>query len=225
MKLARKLGKIAALVGSFVGNRMFSRLLLQAQHLLLEGSTPWEVDRVLYDFGFPLGPFALADHVGLDIGWLRELPHSPGIHESLCERDRCGLKTNAGFYDYEADGRAQPSKQVEALIVEMARSKGGRRRSIGAEEILERCVYPMVNEGARILEAGKAIRASDIDIVGIHGLGWPAYRGGPMYFGDLAGLDVVLRKLRHLESQLGEELRPAALLERLVAQGAKFRDL
>jgi len=228
MQMARKIGKIAALVGvcpGFVGNRMLAQRQREAQKLILEGAMPWDVDRVLYDFGFPMGPFAMSDLAGLDIGWSKEKSSSSTMREILCEMDRRGQKTGAGFYDYDAERNAKPSPVVEKLILEFASKKGINRRTISDEEILERCVYPMINEGAKILEEGKAIRSSDIDIVWINGYGWPVYRGGPMFYGDTIGLDKVLAKMKQFEGQMGAEFAPSKLLEKLAGEGKRFQDL
>jgi len=228
MQMARKIGKIAALVGvcpGFVGNRMLAQRQREAQKLILEGAMPWDVDRVLYDFGFPMGPFAMSDLAGLDIGWSKEKSSGSTMREILCEMDRRGQKTGAGFYDYDAERNAKPSPVVEKLILEFASKKGINRRTISDEEILERCVYPMINEGAKILEEGKAIRSSDIDIVWINGYGWPVYRGGPMFYGDTIGLDKVLAKMKQFEGQMGAEFAPSKLLEKLAGEGKRFQDL
>jgi 3-hydroxyacyl-CoA dehydrogenase len=228
MQIAKKIGKIATLVGvcpGFVGNRMLSQRQREAQKLVLEGAMPWDVDRVLYGFGFPMGPFAMSDLAGLDIGWNKETSKGETVRDRLCEMDRRGQKTGAGFYDYDENRIATPSPVVEKLILDFASAQGINRRQITDQEILERCIYPMINEGAKILEEGKAIRASDIDIVWINGYGWPVYSGGPMFYGDLIGLDLVLKKMREFEAQMGDAFKPAALLERLVAEGKKFRDL
>ncbi len=228
MQMARKIGKIAALVGvcpGFVGNRMLAQRQREAQKLILEGAMPWDVDRVLYNFGFPMGPFAMSDLAGLDIGWSKELSKSSTVREVLCELDRRGQKTSAGFYDYDAERNAKPSPLVEKLILEFAAKKGINRRAIPDDEILERCIYPMINEGAKILEEGKAIRASDIDIVWMNGYGWPVYRGGPMFFGDTIGLEKVLTKMKQFEGQMGAEFKPSKLLEKLAGEGKRFLDL
>jgi 3-hydroxyacyl-CoA dehydrogenase len=228
MKLAKSIGKIAALVGvchGFVGNRMLEQRQREAQKLILEGAMPWDVDRVIYDFGMPMGPFAMSDLAGLDIGWSKETSTSSTIREILCEMDRRGQKTSAGFYDYDENRNANPSPIVETIILDFAARKGLARRKIADEEILQRCLYPMINEGAKILEEGKAQRASDIDIVWINGYGWPVYRGGPMFYGDTIGLGKVLETMKRFEATLGAEFKPAALLEKLVAEGKRFRDL
>jgi 3-hydroxyacyl-CoA dehydrogenase len=225
MQLAKRIGKVAALVGvcpGFVGNRILAARSRAAQGLLMEGVMPWDIDRVLYEFGMPMGPFAMSDLAGLDLGWSKETSKSSTLREILCELDRRGQKTNAGYYDYDENRNAKPSPVVEKILQEFVAKNGGKTRAVSDEEILERCTYPMINEGAKILEEGKAIRASDIDIVWINGYGWPVYRGGPMFYGDLIGLDKVLAKLKQYE---GPSFQPAALLERLAKDGKKFRDL
>ena len=228
MQLARKIGKIGVLVGvchGFVGNRMLAQRQREAQKLILEGAMPWDVDRVIYDFGLPMGPFAMSDLAGLDIGWSKETSKSSTIREILCEMDRRGQKTGAGFYDYDEQRNAKPSPVVEKIILDFAAKKGINRRSISNQEILERCIYPMINEGAKIIEEGKAQRASDIDIVWINGYGWPVYRGGPMFYGDLIGPDKVLAKLKEFEGTMGADFTPAPLLESLAAEKKRFQDL
>lgn len=226
MQIARKIGKIAVLVGvchGFVGNRMLAQRQREANKLILEGAMPWDVDRVLYDFGMPMGPFAMSDLAGLDIGWSKETTSSSTVREILCEMDRRGQKTGAGFYDYDEKRKASPSPVTEKIILDLAARKGITRRAISDDEILERCIYPMINEGAKILEEGKAIRASDIDIAWINGYGWPVYRGGPMFYGETVGLDKVLAKMKEFEARLGPDFKPAALLETLVAEGRGFK--
>jgi 3-hydroxyacyl-CoA dehydrogenase len=228
MQLARKIGKIGVLVGvchGFVGNRMLAQRQREAQKLILEGAMPWDVDRVIYDFGLPMGPFAMSDLAGLDIGWSKETSKSSTVREILCEMDRRGQKTGTGFYDYDEQRNAKPSPVVEKIILDFAAKKGINRRSISNEEILERCIYPMINEGAKIIEEGKAQRASDIDIVWINGYGWPVYRGGPMFYGDLIGPDKVLAKLKEFEGTMGADFTPAPLLESLAAEKKRFQDL
>jgi 3-hydroxyacyl-CoA dehydrogenase len=228
MQLARKIGKIAALVGvchGFVGNRMLHQRQREAGKLILEGAMPWDVDRVIYDFGFPMGPFAMSDLAGLDIGWSKETSKSSTIREILCEMDRRGQKTGAGFYDYDESRNAKPSPVVEKIILDFAAKKGINRRTISDEEILERCIYPMINEGAKILEEGKAQRASDIDIVWINGYGWPVYRGGPMFYADLVGPEKVLAKMKNFEATMGEDFKAAPLVEKVVAEKKQLQDL
>jgi len=228
MKLAKKIGKVAVLVGvcpGFVGNRMLFQRQNQAQRLVMEGAMPWDVDRVLYDFGFPMGPFAMSDLAGLDIGWNKEASKGETIRDQLCELDRRGQKTGAGYYDYDENRNAIPSPVTEGIIKAFAAKQGLNQRDISDEEILERTIFPMINEGAKILEEGKAIRASDIDIVWINGYGWPVYRGGPMHYADLVGLPKVVERLKHYEAQMGDFFKPSALLEKLAAEGKGFKDL
>jgi 3-hydroxyacyl-CoA dehydrogenase len=225
MKLAKKIGKIAALVGvcpGFVGNRILAQRQREAQKLVLEGAMPWDIDRVLYDFGFPMGPFAMSDLAGLDIGWVKAESKGETLRDVLCEMDRRGQKTGAGYYDYDENRVAHPSPITEKIIQDFVARSGVSPRAISDEEILERCLYPMVNEGAKILEEGMAIRASDIDVIWQNGYGWPAYRGGPMWWGDHTGLDKVLAGMRRLQAEMGEAYAPAPLLERMVAEGKRF---
>jgi 3-hydroxyacyl-CoA dehydrogenase len=228
MKLAKKIGKVAVLVGvapGFVGNRMLAQRQREAQKLVMEGAMPWDIDRVLYDFGFPMGPFAMSDLAGLDIGWVKEASKGETIRDVLCEMDRRGQKTGAGYYDYDENRVARPSPVTEKIIKDFAAKSGVNPRQISDEEILERCVYPMINEGAKILEEGKATRASDIDVVWENGYGWPLYRGGPMFFGDHIGLDKVLAKMTAFHDEMGEAFKPSALLEKLAAEGRGFQSL
>jgi 3-hydroxyacyl-CoA dehydrogenase len=225
MQLARKIGKIAALVGvcpGFVGNRMLAQRGREAQALLDEGAMPWDVDRALYDFGFAMGPFQMIDLAGLDIGWVKEKSAGATIRDRLCELDRRGQKTGAGYYDYDANRNPSPSPVTEGIVREFAARSGQEARSFTDAEIVERLVYPMINEGAKILDEGKAIRASDIDIIWIQGYNWPAYRGGPMFHADQIGLDKVLARLKELEATAGPQWAPAPLLERLATEGKTF---
>jgi 3-hydroxyacyl-CoA dehydrogenase len=225
MKLARKIGKIAVLVGvcpGFVGNRILGARQREAQKLMFEGAMPWDIDRVLYDFGFPMGPFAMSDLAGLDIGWVKETSKGETIRDVLCEMDRRGQKTGAGYYDYDDNRVARPSPVTEQVIKDFVARSGVNPRTITDEEILERCLYPMVNEGAKILEEGKAIRASDIDVVWQNGYGWPVYRGGPMFWGGQVGLAKIAERMAEWEGQMGEAYKPAASLVALAAEGKRF---
>jgi 3-hydroxyacyl-CoA dehydrogenase len=227
MKLAKTIGKVGVLVGvcdGFVGNRMLSRRQQQAQALVAEGAMPWDVDRVLYDFGFPMGPFAMSDLAGLDIGWSKEKSSSSTIREVLCEMDRRGQKTGAGYYDYDENRNAKPSPITEKIITDFAAKSGVNARQVDDQEILERTIYSMINEGAKILEEGMALRASDVDTVWLNGYGWPVYSGGPMFYGDLVGLPKVLERLKAYQATMGDFFKPAALLEKLVAEGKGFKD-
>lgn len=228
MQLAKKIGKVAALVGvcpGFVGNRILSARQTQAQAMLMEGAMPWDIDQVIYDFGLPMGPFAMNDLAGLDLGWVKEKSTSSTIREVLCEKDRRGQKTGAGFYDYDEQRNARPSPVTEQIIKDFAARSGLPQRKIPAEEILERCIYAQINEGAKILEEGIAIRPSDIDIVWINGYGWPVYRGGPMFYADTVGLANVVARLKHYGPQLGKDFKISPLLEKLAAEGKRFQDL
>jgi 3-hydroxyacyl-CoA dehydrogenase len=228
MKLARRIGKIAVLVGvcpGFVGNRILGARQREANKLIMEGAMPWDVDRVLYDFGFPMGPFAMSDLAGLDIGWVKERSKGETIRDVLCEMDRRGQKTGAGWYDYDENRNAKPSPVTEQILHDFIVKSGANPRKIGDDEILARCIYPMVNEGAKILEEKKAIRPSDIDVVWENGYGWPVYRGGPMWYGDHVGLPKVLEQMKEFQAQMGDAFTPAPLLEQLVAAGKSFSDL
>jgi 3-hydroxyacyl-CoA dehydrogenase len=219
MALAKKIGKVAAVAGvchGFIGNRMLELRQVAANKLILEGAMPWDVDRVIYDFGFPMGPFQMGDLAGLDIGWSKETSKGETLRDKLCELDRRGQKTSAGFYDYDAKRERTPSPIVEKLVLEQSAAKGITRRVISDQEILERCIYPIINEGAKILEEGKAYRASDIDIVWLNGYGFPAYRGGPMFYADTVGLKTVIEKLKE------QGHTPAALLQKLADEGKGF---
>lgn len=227
MRLAKRIGKVGVLVGvcpGFVGNRMLFARQAQANAMLLEGAMPWDIDKVLYDFGLPMGPFAMADLAGLDLGWSKETSKSATIREVLCEMDRRGQKTGAGFYDYDEQRKAKPSPVTEKIIREFVQKTGKPTRTLSEQEILERCLYPMINEGAKILEERIAIRASDIDIVWINGYGWPAYRGGPMYFADTIGLSTIVRKLEEHAPKLGSSFSISPLLQQLATEGKKIHE-
>ena len=225
MQISKKIGKIAALVGvcpGFVGNRMLFQRSRESQALLDEGAMPWDVDKALFDFGFAMGPFQMSDLAGLDIGWVKEKSAGATIRDRLCEVDRRGQKTSAGYYDYDADRNSSPSPITENIIKEFAAKSGKPARTFTADEIVERLVLPMINEGAKILDERKAIRPSDIDIIWINGYNWPAYRGGPMWWADHLGLPKVLDRLRELEAEYGAQWKPASLIVQLVADGKGF---
>jgi 3-hydroxyacyl-CoA dehydrogenase len=226
--VGRTIAKVPVVVGvcyGFVGNRMLGARGRQSEALVLEGALPHEVDRALTDFGFRMGPFAMSDLAGLDVGWrLRKARGAKSaVADALCEAGRFGQKTGAGYYTY-ADGRtATPDPEVERLVLQASADAGVQRRAISPEEILERLVYPMINEGARILEEGIAARAGDIDVIWLHGYGWPASRGGPMFYGELRGLDHVAASLNRFADASGDEtLRPSPMLAKLAASGAGF---
>jgi 3-hydroxyacyl-CoA dehydrogenase len=236
MALARTLGKVGVLVGNcrgFVGNRMFAIYQREAQFLLEEGASVQQVDQALVDFGMAMGPLAVGDLAGLDVSWRirKEYKHltpagerQPLVADILCEGGHYGQKTGSGWYRYGADRSASPEPEVEKLIEKTAQEAGISRRQIGPQEIVERTVYGLINEGAKILDEGFALRAVDIDIIYINGYGFPAYRGGPMWYGDTVGLDKVLARIRALEKQHGAIWTPSALLVKLVEQGKKFAD-
>mgnify|MGYP003324241620 FL=1 len=219
MKMAKGIGKVAAVVGvcpGFVGNRILAQRQREANKLILEGAMPWEVDDALFDFGFPMGPFAMSDLAGLDIGWDEDLSTGDTLRDKLCEAGRLGQKTGKGFYVYDEKRNKSPDTEVEKLIIEFSEKYQIKRRDISKEEILERCLYPMINEGFKILEEGMAIRASDIDIVWINGYGWPMYEGGPMFYGQLIGYDKILKWHQEMEEKFGSDFSPSPYLEKVV---------
>ena len=225
---ARKIGKLAVVVGvcpGFVGNRILHPRQHQAFTLLAEGAMPWDVDGVLNRFGFKMGPFAMSDLAGLDIGWSRETSTGDNLRDLLCEQDRLGQKSGRGFYDYGNDRTPTPSPVVEELIRTFAAKQNWTMRQVSDEEILERCLYPMINEGARILSEKIASRPSDIDVVWHNGYGWPAVSAGPMFYGDGLGLAHVVERLKAYERELGADFTPAPLLKQLASEGRRFQDI
>ena len=213
MKLSKKIGKVAAVSGvcpGFIGNRMLSKRQEQANQLILEGAKYWEVDEVLLDFGFPMGPFQMGDLAGLDIGWHRDPSKVTTVREALCAKGRFGQKAGKGFYDYDESRQRTPSDEVQQIIADFAEKEGNAQREISKDEIRERLLYPMVNEGAKILEEGMAQRASDIDVVWINGYGWPLYTGGPMFWADTVGLDTVVAGLEKHDLPVSDYLRKKA---------------
>ncbi|MFT5481934.1 MAG: 3-hydroxyacyl-CoA dehydrogenase [Halieaceae bacterium] len=226
MKFGRAINKVSVLVGvcpGFVGNRILYTRQLQAQALMLEGALPAQIDAVLRDFGMPMGPFQMSDLAGLDLGWNREKSNSETIRDCLCELDRRGQKAGAGWYDYDENRKPSPSPVVTDLIVQFSENAGITRRDISDDEILERCIYPMINEGAKILAEGMAQRASDIDVVWVFGYGWPADRGGPMYYADSIGLKSVVEKLRKYGEAAGDNFwEPSTLLVELAENDGSF---
>lgn len=225
MDLSKKIKKVAVVAGvchGFIGNRILSKRQQQANALILEGAKPWDVDRVLTDFGLPMGPFQMSDLAGLDIGWNPEKTSSSTIREVLCENGRRGQKTGKGFYDYDEARRGTPSKEVEDIINQFIIKSGNTPRAIDDQEILERCLYPMVNEGAKILEEGMAQRASDIDVTWMNGYGWPAYTGGPMFWADQLGLDVIVAGLEKHMDKLEDGFTISPLLKDKATKGETF---
>lgn len=201
MAIGKKIGKVAVVAGvcdGFIGNRMLKPRQLEANKLLLEGATPQQIDKVHTDFGMPMGPFQMSDLAGVDIGWHRDEGRIENIRDALCAKGRWGQKTGKGFYDYDDQRRPTPSAEVAAIIEVFRATSNMQKREISDQEIIERTLYPMVNEGYLILEEGKAQRASDIDVVWIYGYGWPVYRGGPMFWGNLEGKGKIAEALeRH----------------------------
>ena len=221
MAMAKSIGKVAALVGvcpGFVGNRILAQRQREANKLILEGALPWDIDDALFEFGFPMGPFAMSDLAGLDIGWNKETSRGETIREKLCENDRFGQKSGKGFYIYDENRKKSSDPEVEELIISFAQEKQIKRRTINKEEIIERCLYPMINEGFKILEEGMAIRASDIDIIWINGYGWPVYEGGPMFYGNLIGFEKILEWLKKMEEKYGSDFTPSPYLEKVVKE-------
>jgi len=236
MQLSKKLGKVGVLVGNcmgFVGNRMFGPYRREAQFLVEEGASVESVDAALYEFGMAMGPLATGDLAGLDVGWRirKEYQHlqKPGVRQPLaedrlCELGRYGQKTGAGWYKYDENRRAIPDPEVAALVKKWAAEAGILQRQISAEEIVDRCIYALVNEGARILEEGFALRAVDVDIIYLNGYGFPAYRGGPMWYADTVGLKKVYDRICEFQKQHGELWTPAPLLKQLAEQGKTFAE-
>jgi 3-hydroxyacyl-CoA dehydrogenase len=237
MQMAKKIGKVAVISGvcdGFIGNRMVARYGAAAHDLIMAGALPAQVDKALEDFGMAMGPFRMSDLAGLDIGWAArkrraaEFPDRDfsNVADDLCEAGRFGQKTGAGFYRYEAGSRnAIPDPTVTAIIEKYRKQKGIEPRKIGSEEIVERCIYALINEGARIVEDGIAQRSSDIDIVYLNGYGFPPWRGGPMFYADQVGLSEVARAIRAIGAQPQADKTfwtPAPLLARLAQTGKTF---
>jgi 3-hydroxyacyl-CoA dehydrogenase len=236
MRLAKTLGKVGVLVGNcrgFVGNRMFGPYRREAQFLVEEGAAIEAVDAALTDFGMVMGPLATADLAGLDVRWRIRQEHrhleKPGIRQpfaedKLCELGRYGQKTEAGWYKYDTQRRATTDPLVDQLLSEWVAEAGVPQRQISTEEIADRCILALVNEGARILQEGYALRASDIDIIYINGYGFPAYRGGPMWYADTLGLKTVYQRILQFHNLHGETWEPAPLLKQLAEQGRTFAE-
>jgi 3-hydroxyacyl-CoA dehydrogenase len=225
MGLAKKIRKVAVVAGvchGFIGNRMLMPRQVEATKLLLEGASPEQVDRVHVEFGMPMGPFQMADLAGVDIGWHRDPARIENIRDALCAIDRWGQKKGAGFYDYDDERRPSPSPVVQQIIEDFAKKQGVKRRDISDQEIIERTLYTMVNEGAKILEEGMAQRASDIDVVWVYGYGWPVYRGGPMFWADNEGLQKIVDGLKAQEARMGDDFTFSQLLLDKAERGEKF---
>jgi 3-hydroxyacyl-CoA dehydrogenase len=237
LAVAKRLNKVGVVAGNcpgFLGNRMMFPYMYEAQFLVEEGATPLEVDRALTEFGMAMGVFAVIDLAGIDVWWRirQELKHfsdpgarKPLVEDILYEMGRYGQKTNQGWYRYGADRKAEEDPSVTELI-RTARAKAGiEPRSISTTEILERCLYALINEGAKALGDGSALRASDLDVLYVNGYGFPAWRGGPMFYADTIGLKAVYETIRRFEAELGSRWEPAPLLERLAREGGSFREM
>jgi len=225
MALAKKIKKVAVVAGvchGFIGNRILMPRQVEATKLLLEGATPEQIDRVHVEFGMPMGPFQMADLAGVDIGWHRDPNRIENIRDALAAQGRWGQKKSAGFYDYDDKRRPSPSPVVQGIIDDFRAREGVEKRDISDQEIVERTLYTMVNEGAKILEEGMAQRASDIDVVWIYGYGWPVYRGGPMFWADTEGLDKIVAGLKNQEARLGADFSFSQLLLDKAEKGEKF---
>ncbi|RJQ69217.1 MAG: 3-hydroxyacyl-CoA dehydrogenase [Desulfobacteraceae bacterium] len=229
MAIAKKIKKIAVMVGvchGFAGNRMFAQRKREVDKLVLEGASLAQLDKVMYDFGFPMGPIQLLDLIGLDLGWNKATSKGETMQQVLCEDGRLGLKNGKGYYNYDPGSRVpKPAPEVEQMILELSRKKGLTRREVSDAEIIQRCIYPIINEGAKILEEGIAVRPSDLDVIWVNGYGWPVYRGGPMFYADLVGLDKVLAVMKDFQEKYGDTFKPAPLLEKLVKEGKNFNSL
>lgn len=224
MALAKDINKIATLVGvcpGFVGNRILFARQNQANKLVYQGVMPWDVDAALNSFGFKMGPFQMSDLAGLDIGWSKGAKTENPIRDALCELDRRGQKTKAGFYDYDENRRPIPSDVTAGIIKDIT---GAEPTTMSADEIIEICIYPMINEAVKILEENKAQRPSDVDVVWLNGYGWPADKGGPMFYGDMVGAQAVLDRMEKLGAQ-DAEFSPAQTLRTLAAEGGKFTEI
>jgi 3-hydroxyacyl-CoA dehydrogenase len=213
MAIGKKIGKVAVVAGvcdGFIGNRMLKPRQLESMKLLMEGATPAQIDKVHVDFGMPMGPFQMSDLAGVDIGWHRDPNRIENVRDALCAKGRWGQKTGKGFYDYDEKRRPTPSAEVQSILDEFAAKSGATKREISDQEIIERTLYTMVNEGALILEEGIAQRASDIDVVWIYGYGWPVYRGGPMMWADTEGNDKIVAGLEKHGFEVAKLLREKA---------------
>jgi len=230
--VGRKIGKVPAVVGvchGFVGNRMLHARGIEAERMLLEGALPQDVDGALTEFGFPMGPFAMGDLAGLDVGWrVRKASGAKAeIADALVEAGRYGQKTGRGFYRYEGGSRSPiPDPDVEKLIVEASVRHGIKRRNLDRKEIFERLIFPLINEGARILDEGVAARPGDIDVIWVYGYGWPVWTGGPMHYADQVGLPYIRDRLAEIAARAGNnpKLEPSPLLVKLAQNGGKFSE-
>ncbi len=236
MALGKRLGKVSVMAGNcpgFIGNRMLGGYTRQAATMILEGATPAQVDKVIYDFGLAMGPFTMNDMVGLDLGWrARKMMGGSNevtarIPDELCELGRYGQKNGKGYYQYlEGDRTPRPDPEADAVIAKVSEELGYTRRDFSDDEILKRCMYPLVNIGAKLLEEGHALRAGDIDTVYVNGYGFPTHVGGPMWFADTQGLENVLADMERFFEETGDEVwKPSELLKKLVSEGKSFASL
>lgn len=224
MALAKKIEKIAVLAGvtpGFIGNRILRARQVQAMKLVYKGLMPWDVDAAINKFGFKMGPFQMSDLAGLDIGWSKGAKTQNPVRDALCEMDRRGQKTKAGFYDYDENRQPIPSDVTAKVIKDIT---GAESSSMDEQEIVETCIYPMINEAVKILEENKAQRPSDIDVVWLNGYGWPRDKGGPMYYGDMVGAKTILARMEKLAAD-DAEFAPAATLKKLAADGGSLVEL
>jgi 3-hydroxyacyl-CoA dehydrogenase len=224
MDLARKIDKVAVLVGvcpGFVGNRILRARNLQANKLLYSGVMPWDIDAAINAFGFKMGPYQMSDLAGLDIGWSKGAKTQNLIRDALCEMNRRGQKTQAGYYDYDENRNPIPSDITAKIIRDIT---GATPRRADAQEIVETCIYPMIDEGVKILEENKAQRPSDIDVVWLNGYGWPADKGGPMFYGDRVGARAILARLEKLAAE-DTRFEPTKALKKLSTEGGSFLEL
>lgn len=213
MDVAKRIKKVAVVAGvchGFIGNRMLMPRQIEAMKLLMEGATPQQIDKVHVEFGMPMGPFQMSDLAGVDIGWHRDPTRIESIRDALAAENRWGQKTKAGFYDYDDKRTPSPSPRVAEIIEDFRKKSGAAQHEVTDQEIVERTLYPMVNEGALILEEGMAQRASDIDVVWIYGYGWPVYRGGPMFWADTVGLKTIVEGLEKHGFKVSKLLREKA---------------
>ncbi|MEZ6031313.1 MAG: 3-hydroxyacyl-CoA dehydrogenase NAD-binding domain-containing protein [Hyphomonadaceae bacterium] len=228
MDLAKKINKVAALAGvcpGFIGNRMLAKRGQAAGYLLKAGALPWDIDAAFNKFGFKMGPYQMSDLAGLDIGWKPGAKNANPLRDMICERTpRRGQKSGAGYYDYDENRVGRPSPEVEAIVKEFAAASGIPSRTVTQDEILEECIFPMINEGAAILEEGMAQRAGDIDVTWLNGYGFPQDKGGPMFLGDKVGAKRVLEVTERVAKNV-DEIKVSNLLREMAKDGRRFADL
>ncbi|OWU83615.1 3-hydroxyacyl-CoA dehydrogenase [Oceanicola sp. 22II-s10i] len=224
MDIAQKIQKVAVMAGvtpGFVGNRILRQRQMQANKLLYQGVMPWDIDAAINHFGFKMGPYQMSDLAGLDIGWSKGATTQNPIRDALCELDRRGQKTGAGYYDYDAERNRTPSPVTEKVIRDVT---GAQPSTMTRDEIIETCIFPMINESVKLLEENKAQRPSDIDVIWVNGYNWPQDKGGPMFYGDVVGAQAVLDRMEKVGAE-DPSMAPAETLRKLAADGGKFLDL